>query len=136
MEIVKLTCVYPSRRDDLKSTSPMRVLVYRIGKSVMTGDSQWYRAPIHEDSLYIGEPCEKLLFREEYPNISIETLQAEFFARLEEVSQRSVIIYCQDRERRTGAFVDLDYDAPVLDPSEEIDESNWREKGLFRYARS
>lgn len=88
----------------------------------------------YEESVYTGELCEKLLFREEHPDFKTKSLQTEFYERLEEISLRDERAdYC-DWEYRIGLDADIDWNAPTLDPSEEIDESNWREKGLFRYS--
>ena len=87
--------------------------------------------PNAQDSIYLGQAYEKVLFPEDYPHDPEQSLE-DFSSRVQEVVQRCDKVEMDKWDYQMGYRVDRDPDALVLDPSEDVDESNWREQGHFR----
>lgn len=86
-----------------------------------------------EDSVDLGQGYEKVLIPEDYTDNSAQSFET-FISRLKEVIPR-----CEDIDRvhwqyEVGVKIDLPENALTLDPSEDVDESNWKERGHFRTA--
>lgn len=112
----------------MKSDIPLRIVYFR------RDDTQY--VPDHEDATYLGHLCENLLFRGENLETSVETLQKYFLDQLDESIERTnnLKALSHDSEVYMGSpFVVFNENTPILDPSEEIDETNWHKKGLFRH---
>lgn len=85
-----------------------------------------------EDSLYLGQAYEKVLFFEDYPDTPLRTLMNEFLARVQEVFPRCKEANTYEWIRQMGLRGEPSDGALTPDPAEDIDESNWLEKGLQR----
>ena len=91
---------------------------------------RWIPPP--EDAEYLNEAYKRVLLPHAFPEVDLETSQNEFYSRMREVSgrfERSVPPFESEEssyDRRIESFM------PVLDPSEDIDESNWEEKLRLR----
>ena len=81
-----------------------------------------------QDSIYLGEAYEKVLFSEDYPDASAESLLQDFTERVRNVIPRCEKVSRIEWECKMGFLVKLDENARTLDPSDDVDESNWREK--------
>ena len=111
------------------SGMPMKVLLFEIeemGQAFL---------PTREDSSYLGKACEENLFGAEYYHDSIlGRITENFHSRIEETLPRCKNVNRAQWELQMGLRVDPPSDALNLDPSEDVDETNWREGGWFRTA--
>lgn len=105
-----------------RSNEPLRVLTFK--KSGAEG----IMCPNHQDSVYLGKAYEKVLFPEDYPDEPAHTLK-DYLTRVQEVLPRCEKGDIVTWEYQIGLRVDLPENALTLDPSEDIDETNWQEKG-------
>ena len=107
-----------------RSAIPLKILLLEFSDE----DS---RRPNHEDSILLGKAYEKVLFREDYAEDRSKKYD-DLRSCLEEVLPRCETVAWEQWERDLGLHVDLPPNAMVLDPSEDVDQTNWREKGWFR----
>lgn len=115
---------------------PMRVLLIDIdlqGPDISLQGAAFL--PAREDSIYLGEACEEYLFAAEHDHGSIPITQ-NFCSRIEETLPRCTPVDRLQWERQMGLRADYFPDVLNLDPSEDVDETNWRERGWFRRASS
>ncbi|KAL9001673.1 MAG: hypothetical protein Q9188_005356 [Gyalolechia gomerana] len=96
--------------------------------------------PSSEDSVYLGEAFDDVLFCDETSSSSLDATSSSsldattkvFAARLAEVQKRSPIKNFVTWELEAGWSVDWDrLTERTLDPAEDVDESNWMERGHF-----
>ena len=87
--------------------------------------------PNVEDSIHLGQAYEKVLFPEDYAEDPAKS-RNDFISCLDEVIPRCDFVEWSQWARDIGYGVELPEDAMVLDPSEDVDETNWRERGWFR----
>lgn len=134
--MVKLTyrCI---RISPSASSYSIRMMLFKVGEEdpgKTTGHAAMScMCPNFEDSIYLGQAGEKVLFSDSRSDM--EALQVsikELSARVKEVFPRCERVDRKELEYKMGLRIDLDKDAPTLDPSEDVDESNWRERGYFR----
>ncbi|KAL8754190.1 MAG: hypothetical protein Q9184_005190 [Pyrenodesmia sp. 2 TL-2023] len=89
--------------------------------------------PSSEDSIYLGEALDNILLWDETSPHSLDSLTKVFEARRAEVHERSRLqnfrAWSYDNGWRVGDSRLKDH---TLDPAEEVDESNWMEKGHFK----
>ena len=91
--------------------------------------------PAYADALYLGEALDKILFRDKNSTEHHGDLIMKLKMRLTEVMPRS------EKKTRTqwlnqlGWSMDRDESLYGLDPAEDVDESNWLEKGHYREPR-
>ena len=87
--------------------------------------------PKGEDKVYLAQALENIWFRDEAPTESFSSLVEDLDTRLEEVAQRSkgsnsfVIPGLKNWSGQKTTF-------HCLDPSEDVDDSNWFKTGHFR----
>ena len=69
-----------------------------------------------------------MLFPEDFPGTAGQ-FSEEFRSRIEEVAPRCMTVHDEGEwQRRIGLRAEVNEKSLVLDPSEDIDESNWRQK--------
>ena len=108
-----------------RSTIPLRTVLLldrRTGGCVRPG---------LEDSIHLGKAYEKVLFTEDFEENPSES-RNNFLSCLKEVLPRCESVDHWQAERDIGYGMDIPPNFMVLDPSEDVDETNWREKGWFR----
>ncbi|KAL8937887.1 MAG: hypothetical protein Q9216_004193 [Gyalolechia sp. 2 TL-2023] len=89
--------------------------------------------PSNEDSIYLGEALDDVLFWDETSSLSLDAVQQVFEERLAEVRNRSARKDIGVWVLETGWWVGTDrLTKRTLDPSEDVDESNWTERGHFK----
>ena len=91
-------------------------------------------SPNSEDRIYLGQALERIWFRDETSTESLSSLLEELETQLEEVAQRSKKSttrhqYPSILRRKLGAEKRALHG---LDPTEDVDESNWFRTGHFR----
>ena len=87
-----------------------------------------------KDAAYLGQAYEKVLLVEDNTDAPGQSLET-FASRLEEVISRCEemdVSQLRRWELEMGFGIDLPENTLVLDPSEDVDESNWKERGYFR----
>lgn len=85
-----------------------------------------------EDSILLGQKLEDLWFTDAHSSVSRSELSKSFEKKLQEVSDRSTSMDIFDWALENGRKFEEEDLIYTLDPSEHVDESNWREKGWFR----
>ena len=110
----------------ISSSTPVKVLLVR------THDVDWLRTTT-TDAVYLGQAYEKVLFPEDYNDAPAQSLET-FTSRLEEVVPRCEKVDINQWEYEVGWRIVLPENTLTLDPSEDVDESNWKERGWFRTA--
>lgn len=105
---------------------PLRILLFEIG------EREHAFLPTLEDSIYLGEAFEEHLYAADFRDHGSST--QIFRSRIEETRPRCKKVEREQWERQMGLRVDLPLDALTLDPSEDVNETNWRERGWFRSA--
>ena len=108
-----------------RSAIPLRITLL-----AQTGGGDSMR-PNLEDSIRLGKAYEKVLFQEDYAEGPVKS-RDDFISCLEEVFPRCESVRWQQGHRDIGYSMDLPPNAMVLDPSEDVNETNWQEKGWFR----
>lgn len=105
------------------SSTPVKVILI---------DSSYdrYLRPNVEDMVYLGQAYEKVLFLEDYTDVPAQSLET-FSSRLKEVMPRCEKVSETQWEYEMGLRIRLPKNALVLDPSEDVDASNWLERGHF-----
>ena len=91
--------------------------------------------PAYADALYLGEALDKILFRDEDSTEPHGDLIKKLEMRLTEVMPRSETRTEEQWRNQMGWFTDRSESLYGLDPAEDVDESNWLEKGHFREPR-
>ena len=84
-----------------------------------------------EDAVYLGQAYEKCFLQEDNPDGCARSFEI-FASRLKEVIPRCEEVHPAQWQYEVGRRVDPLDNALTLDPSEDVDESNWRERGYFR----
>ena len=107
------------------SSTPVKVVF--LGKS----NSRKSLRPNVNDTIYLGQAYEKILFPEDYTDAPAQSLET-VCSRLKEVIPRCEEIDVVQWEYEVGIRIDRPKNALRLDPSEDVDESNWKERGHFR----
>ena len=115
----------------IRSSTPVNILLIR---RVSRDGSFDYLRTTSEDAAYLGQAYEKVLFPEDNTDAPAQSVET-FASRLKEVIPR-----CEEMDSpgfwrwgyEMGFQIDLPENALVLDPSEDVDESNWKERGHFR----
>ncbi|KAL8846978.1 MAG: hypothetical protein Q9221_007964 [Calogaya cf. arnoldii] len=89
--------------------------------------------PSSEDSMYLGEALNDILMWDKTSSSSLDSLAKVSEARRAEVHKRSQRLIYQKWVADVGYKVDESLlTEHTLDPAEEVDGSNWREKGHFK----
>ncbi|KAI4184965.1 MAG: hypothetical protein L6R41_004400, partial [Letrouitia leprolyta] len=87
----------------------------------------------NEDSWYLGEAIDEILFWDESSSSSRDVLLEAFNARLAEVRERNSGNNYTERSHGAGWMIKKNrLSERNLDPSEDVDESNWTERGHFK----
>ena len=84
-----------------------------------------------KDAVYLGQAYQKVLFPEDYTDAPAQSLEI-FTSRLKEVIPRCEKVSRPQWEYEMDLTIDPPENALTLDPSEDVDESNWKERGYFR----
>ncbi|KAL8942534.1 MAG: hypothetical protein Q9211_001345 [Gyalolechia sp. 1 TL-2023] len=89
--------------------------------------------PSSKDSVYLGEALDEILFWDETSPSSLAEIREVFEARLVEVRKRSprrdYFTWMHENDWRVDSSR---LTARTLDPSEDVDGSNWMERGHFK----
>ena len=89
--------------------------------------------PSGEDSVYLGQALDDIIMWDESSFSSLDSLKKEFEARRADVHKHTA---CRQRLDYdiiiSSRFEDSFLTEHTLDPAEEVDGSNWREKGHFK----
>ena len=80
----------------------------------------------------MGQKLEEVWFADADPSVSKYEAWKNFEEQLQEVSDRSTSMDIDDWALKNGFNFKVEDSIYTLDPSEDVDESNWREKGWFR----
>ena len=90
--------------------------------------------PSSEDSVYLGQAVNDILFgRDTASTSSINASKGALESLLVEVGKRSPTMGIREWEYKAGWRIHKwRLTSCPLDPTEEIDESNWMEKGYFK----
>lgn len=89
--------------------------------------------PSGEDSVYLGEAFDDVLLCDERSSSSLDATTKAFEARLAEVRKRSPTKNRWTRLLEAGWWADWSrLTERTLDPAEDVDESNWMEKGHYK----
>ena len=91
--------------------------------------------PAYADAVYLGEALDNYLFRDGNTTEPHGSLVEELKLRLGEVIPRSGIKSLWQWKIDAGWLKDQSESLYGLDPAEDVDESNWLEKGHFREPR-
>ena len=86
----------------------------------------------NEDSILLGQKLEDGWSNDADPSVSKSEVWKIFGKELQEVSDRSTIMDIDDWALDNGRRFKKEDLIYTLDPSEDVYESNWREKGYFR----
>ena len=85
-----------------------------------------------EDSVYLGKTLHSILFWDQTSPTSITSLTEELDLQLGAVCQRDPKLSYKDWEESAGWRIRQPLSLCVLDPAEDVDRSNWLERGHFR----
>ena len=115
----------------IRSSTPVEVVLLQQDDH---GGGNVYLRTIPKDAAYLGQAYEKVLLPEDNTDARARSLET-FASRLKEVIPR-----CEEMdnsqlarwEREIGLRLDPPENVLSLDPSEDVDESNWKERGHFR----
>ncbi|KAL9023859.1 MAG: hypothetical protein Q9196_006926, partial [Gyalolechia fulgens] len=89
--------------------------------------------PSSDDSVYLGEALDEMFLWDETSPLSIDEIAEVYEARLREVRKRSPRADYYTWMRENGWIISRNRLAePTLDPAEDVDGSNWMEKGHFK----
>ncbi|KAL8855295.1 MAG: hypothetical protein Q9178_008059 [Gyalolechia marmorata] len=145
MTLKKLCIITMNKLKDLGAFGPQwsppvleKLGVTKIGLSFDTSNDieglprEAFR-PSSEDSIYLGEALDDILLWDETSPSSLDSLTKVFEARRAEVHERSRLRSLRNWSSDNGWYVYKKYLVEHrLDPAEEVDESNWMEKGYFK----
>ncbi|KAL8792905.1 MAG: hypothetical protein Q9195_004482 [Heterodermia aff. obscurata] len=117
--------IFPTR-----SSSPVKVLLLERQEEHGHDPGTCLR-PTPEDSIYLGQAYEKVLFPEDYTDAPAQSLET-FVSRVKAVFPRCKKVDEPQWEYEKGLLIDLPDNTLTLDPSEDVNETNWQERGWFR----
>lgn len=124
----------------MNTAAPLKILLLEATKGLCqeggpdedlgAENDKVYLCPNPGDSLYLGQAFEKALFFEDHEDTTLQTLSNELVTRLREVFPRCEKVKQVAWMCERGFYGDFDPETLTPDPAEDIDESNWVEKGL------
>lgn len=85
-----------------------------------------------EDSEYVGSAMESWWSWDDTSSVTKHDMMDEIERRLTEVSQRGERSWDGWAQRKNGSIIDNVPSLYTLDPTEDVDDSTWLEKGHFR----
>lgn len=104
------------------------------GKGYEIEQTGW--CPNDEDSIYLGQALETILaLDQDSLQATRDDMVPELKRRMAEVSLRSRKSTVEEWEVSAGWRFEYGPSIYTLDPNEDIDDSNWMEKGHFRVPR-